>query len=379
MTVRTTLPELEHGRARTMARAGSAAWLLILCWPLWSLLDAEPGIPRVAWAFGGAALLAGCWLMITWRMFSSRGGTPRPWALAGLLGATLALLPVLGRPWAYVCFVLVVSALAASLRPVVFTAAVVVTAVVDVIALWVLGAPFAGIWWVPLVIAVQTAVVQSLKQMGVLVARLEAARAEVAQMAIENERLRFARDLHDILGHTLASIIIKSQLAARLARTDPDRAAREMADVEHATRQALDEVRHAVTGYRAPALSEELDKAARGLRAAGIELEVSPAEGPIPASAEILLAWAVREAVTNVLRHSRAGRCWIDLSVDDTAAGLEVRDDGTPPGDGAGAGRAGHGLTGLAERVAEAGGRLEAGSLPGRGYRLCVRVPLEES
>ncbi|MFI7130860.1 sensor histidine kinase [Nonomuraea sp. NPDC050153] len=272
-----------------------------------------------------------------------------------------------------------VSALAASLRPVVFVAATVVTAVVDVVVLRVLGAPFAGIWWVPLVIAVQAVVVQSLKQMGVLVARLEAARAEVAQMAVENERLRFARDLHDILGHTLTSITIRSQLAARLARTDPDRAAREMTDVEHAARQALDEVRHAVTGYRAPALSEELDKAARGLRAAGIELEVSPAEGPIPASAEIVLAWAVREAVTNVLRHSRAGRCRIDLSVDDTAAGLEVRDDGTPPNDESGAARAGHGLTGLAERVAEAGGRLEAGVPPGGGYRLCVRVPLEAS
>jgi two-component system, NarL family, sensor histidine kinase DesK len=379
VTVRTALPELEHGRARTLARAGSAAWLLLLCWPLWSLLDAEPGIARVAWAFGAVALFAGCWLMIMWRQLSGRGGSPRPWALAGLLGATPALFPVLGQPWAYVCFVFVVSALAASLRPVVFAAAVVVTAVVDVVALWMLGAPFEGIWWVPLVIAVQAVVVQSMKQMGVLVARLEAARAEVAQMAVENERLRFARDLHDILGHTLTSITIRSQLAARLARTDPDRAAREMTDVEHAARQALDEVRHAVTGYRAPALSEELDKAARSLRSAEIQVEVSPADGPIPASAEILLAWAVREAATNVLRHSRARHCWIDLSVDDTSAGLEVRDDGTQPGDEPGAGRAGHGLTGLAERVAEAGGRLEVGSLPGAGYRLRVRVPLEAS
>ncbi|MFC7583875.1 sensor histidine kinase [Nonomuraea antimicrobica] len=377
--MRTVPAVLDHGRARARARAGSAAWLLLLCWPLWSLLTADPGLVRVAWALGGVALLAVCWLMITWRLFSGRGGSPRPWALAGLLGATLALFPVLGLPWAYVCFVLVVSALAATLRPAGFVAAAVVTAVVEVVVLWALGASFAGIWWVPLVIAVQAVVAQSLKQMGVLVMRLEAARAEVAQMAVENERLRFARDLHDILGHTLTSITIRSQLAARLARTDPDRAAREMTDVEHAARQALDEVRHAVTGYRAPALSEELDKAARGLRSAGIELDVSPAEGPIPASAEILLAWAVREAVTNVLRHSRARHCRIVLSVDDSAAGLEVRDDGTPTGEGPGATRTGHGLTGLAERVAEAGGRLEAGPSPGGGYRLCVRVPVEAS
>jgi two-component system sensor histidine kinase DesK len=259
---------------------------------------------------------------------------------------------------------------------------------VEVLVLLAHGRPLAQVWWVPIAIAAQAAAVHSLRRMGLLVARLNAARAEVARLAVDNERLRFARDLHDTLGHTLTSITIRSQLAARLATADPGRAAREMTEVEQAARRALDEVRHAIAGYRAPSLSEELDTAARNLGVAGIEVRVSPADGPIPAAAETLLAWAVREAATNVLRHSRARHCWIDLHVNATAAGLDVRDDGRPatavpgggtePEGGTGPG-GGSGLAGLAERVGAAGGRLEVGTLPGGGYRLSARVPLEAS
>lgn len=154
--------------------------------------------------------------------------------------------------------------------------------------------------------------------------------------------------------------------------------------MERAARRALDEVRHAIAGYRAPSLSEELETATRTLGVAGIETTVSPADGPIPAAAETLLAWAVREAATNVLRHSRARRCWIGLRVDEAAATLEVRDDGRA-GHAPDAARstrrpdaaAGNGLAGLAERIGGAGGRLEVGALPGGGYRLRALVPLE--
>ncbi|MGN9788591.1 sensor histidine kinase [Nonomuraea sp. ZG12] len=385
----------DFGRGRRAARAGALAWLLLLGWPLWSLLESEPRAGRVVWAFGAVAVFAACWVAVMWRMFSGRRSLPP--AVTGLIVAALSLLPVLGPPWAYVSFVFVVSALATSLEGVAFALATAVTAGVEVVALIAQGVSFGGTWWLPVAVAAQAAAVDSMKRMGMLLARLDAARVEVAQLAVENERLRFARDLHDILGHTLTSIVIRSQLAARLARTDPDRAAREMTDMEQVARQALDEVRLAVAGYRAPALSEELDKAARELRLAGIELKVSPADGPIPAAAEALFAWAVREAATNVLRHSRGRHCWIDLRVDAGTASVEVRDDGPPGGGRAGVTtgeqpigtsapgvgrvepfgrRAGSGLTGLAERVAEAGGLLEVGRPASGGYRLYARVPL---
>ncbi|MGP3959168.1 sensor histidine kinase [Nonomuraea sp. 3N208] len=368
----------DFGRGRRAARVGGLVWLLLLVWPLWALLESGPGAWRVVWAFGAVAVFAACWVAVMWQMFS--GKRTLPWAVAGLLAAALSLFPVLGPPWVYVSFVFVVSALATSMEGVAFAVAMAVTAGVAVVALLVQGVSFGGIWWVPVAIAAEAAAVDSMKRMGMLLARLDAARAEVAQLAVENERLRFARDLHDILGHTLTSIIIRSQLAARLARTDPDRAAREMTDMEQVARQALDEVRHTVAGYRAPALSEELDKAARGLRMAGIELKVSPADGPIPAATETLLAWAVREAATNVLRHSRARHCWIDLRVDQATASLEVRDDGSPDAPAVPeAAHTGNGLTGLAERVAEAGGRLEVGRPAGGGYRLYARVPLGDA
>ncbi|MEU1726627.1 sensor histidine kinase [Nonomuraea sp. NPDC005692] len=397
MTGDAAVREVEFSRGRTAARAGACVWLLLVGWPLWSFLSTRPGVLAVVGVVAAVAVFAACWLRIMWRALSALGAAALTWTPVGLVAAALALLPVLRAPWAYVAFVFVVSALSACLPRAAFVGSVAVTTVVVVAALVAYGRPFGQVWWVPLAILVEAVTVASLKHLGEMVARLDAARAHVARLAVDNERLRFARDLHDTLGHTLTSITIRSQLAARLARTDPERAAREMADVERAARQALDEVRHAVAGYRAPSLSGELRTAAHSLDLAGIRLAVSPAGGPVPAAAETLLAWTVREAATNVVRHSRARHCRIDLAVDDHTATVEIRDDGpgteahgrkagaddaTDPGaEGAGgavaAGVGGNGLTGLAERIAAAGGRLEAGPLPGGGYRLHARVPLE--
>ncbi|SPL87358.1 sensor histidine kinase [[Actinomadura] parvosata subsp. kistnae] len=325
-----TVGELDVGKGRTAARVGSAAWLLLIAWPLWSFLASGPGAPAVVAALGLVAVFAACWLPIMWRMLSPLPNPPLPWALAGLTMSGLALLPLFGAPWAYTSFVFAISAFAASLRVRAFAMAVVATVVVEVLALLWTGAPMSQVWWVPLIIVVQTAAVSAMKSMGLLIARLNAARLEVARLAVENERLRFARDLHDTLGHTLTSITIRSQLAARLATTDTERAAHEMTEVEQTARRALDEVRHAIAGYRAPSLSEELETATRNLGVAGIEVTVSPADGPIPPAAEAQLAWAVREAATNVLRHSRARHCHIRLHVNDSSAAVEVLDDGHP-------------------------------------------------
>ncbi|THC52658.1 sensor histidine kinase [Streptomyces sp. A1499] len=207
--------------------------------------------------------------------------------------------------------------------------------------------------------------------------QLRRARATVAQLAANEERLRLARDLHDLLGHSLSLITLKSELAGRMLPDHPEAAAKQVADIEQVSRQALVDVREAVSGYRRRTLAGELAGARTALTAAGIAADVPP-EAPetLPdEEGETALAWALREAVTNVVRHSGARRCTVAFTARQTLAGprleLRVEDDGA-----GGAGPAGNGLTGLAERVAAVGGELDAGDAGRRGFRLTVRVPL---
>jgi two-component system sensor histidine kinase DesK len=198
------------------------------------------------------------------------------------------------------------------------------------------------------------------------------ARDELARSAVAEERLRFARDLHDLLGHSLSLIALKSELAGRLAEIDPARARAEMADVEAAARRALAEVRDAVSGYRQVSLAQALAEARSALSAAGITLR-SPAPGePLPGAVDAVLGWVVREATTNVLRHSGARAVTVDLVPGDGDVTLTVTDDGN----GAAAGVTGAGLTGLAERVEALGGRLAAGLAGSAGFRLAATLPL---
>jgi two-component system sensor histidine kinase DesK len=206
---------------------------------------------------------------------------------------------------------------------------------------------------------------------------LGAARDEIGRLAVADERLRFARDLHDLLGHSLSVIALKSELANRLIQDRPDQAAEHMRDIEAVTRRALSEVREAVAGYRRPLLGEELAGARSTLAAAGIEVDAGPAPTvELPPDAEAVLAWAVREGATNVLRHADARHVRISVAVTGRDAALELIDDGSGPcpdseSDGTG-------LAGLAERVARVRGQLDAAPRPdGGGFRLAVTVPLE--
>ncbi len=208
---------------------------------------------------------------------------------------------------------------------------------------------------------------------------LQAARGELAELAVAEERNRIARDLHDTLGHSLSVIALKSELARRLLPDDPARAEAELADVERVSREALASVRETVSGYRQPSLAIELAGARAALAAAGITGDVEPAPEDLPRNVDAILGWAVREGVTNVLRHSDATRARIRIITDGSSRAVEVVDDGRglAEDDRASDDRAGVGLAGLRERAAGLGGRVEAGPLPDRGFRLLVAVPAE--
>ena len=214
---------------------------------------------------------------------------------------------------------------------------------------------------------------------------LQLAREEIARLAVTAERLRIARDLHDLLGHNLSLITLKSELAGRLISVAPERAANEIGDVEHVARTTLQEVREAVGNYRQSTLANELLAAQQILMAAGIVYtceENEDIQGTLPPVIEAVLSWTVREGVTNVIRHSRARHCTVRVTRDTHDAHVEVIDDGTKTSVLPAAhivktaSTASNGLRGLTERIAALGGRCEAQAQERGGFRLAVSVPL---
>ncbi|WP_407289214.1 sensor histidine kinase [Streptomyces sp. BP-8] len=209
---------------------------------------------------------------------------------------------------------------------------------------------------------------------------LNATRQELARSAVEKERLRFSRDLHDLLGHTLSVVVVKAEAVRRLAPRNLDAALAQAADIEAVGRQALTEIREAVSGYREGSLSTELDRARSALEAAGIEPFVRQAGPPLSSQTGALLGWVVREGVTNTVRHSGATRCEIDVHADEERVRLTITDDGRGPvGTAAATARGlegGTGLKGLTERLAAAGGTLHSGPDGRRGFRVRAELPV---
>ncbi|MET8664450.1 sensor histidine kinase [Streptomyces tendae] len=219
-----------------------------------------------------------------------------------------------------------------------------------------------------------TMVTAAILSLSDAVRQLRAAREELATRAVAEERLRFSRDLHDLLGHTLSVIVVKSEAARRLAPRDLDAALTQITDIESVGRQALTEVREAVTGYREGSLGTELDRARSALSAADVDPVVHRSGPPLPPEAEALLGWVVREAVTNVVRHSGASRCEIAVAGSADRVRLTVTDNGA--GAAVAAQGPGTGLTGLRERLATAGGSLTAGAEPRGGFSVTAELPV---
>jgi two-component system sensor histidine kinase DesK len=367
-------------RQRAIKFLWTGIWLAYLSAPVSDLLHGghSDGVVVLGW-IGLVAFVAWYFLLI---FRTGRRDTTRT-VLGALtvLAAQSALLSLsLGREWLVLfVYVSVASGAALPLRLARFTIPA-VSALLTAIALAVPGgeAYLASLLLPALLGGFSMTGVRELIR---TTQELREARATVAQLAANEERLRLARDLHDLLGHSLSLITLKSELAGRMLPGHPEKAAQQVADIEQVSRQALVDVREAVTGYRRPRLGAELAGARDALTAAGIaaDLPADPGSPFTDASedSESALAWALREAVTNVVRHSGARRCTVDLvrcqTLDGPILELTVDDDGTGAPAGP-AGAPGSGLAGLAERLEKVGGTLEAGRSR-HGFRLVARAP----
>jgi two-component system sensor histidine kinase DesK len=204
-------------------------------------------------------------------------------------------------------------------------------------------------------------------------AKLLRAQEEIEHLATVAERERIARDLHDVLGHTLSMITLKAELAGKLLTTDPARAAAEIADVEQTARRALAEVREAVGGYRAQGLKAELARARQTLFSANVELDAGEPPRNIPPGEETVLALIVREAVTNIVRHAQATECRVRFVTAKDQILLIIKDNGRGT-----VTKEGNGLRGMRERAEALGGELswQSGSSLSRGLELRIQIPV---
>jgi two-component system sensor histidine kinase DesK len=396
----------EHARPpETAGRVAAAAFAVMLILPVRDLFRSHPSSARLALVLTGAAGFSGVFL---WRLVFTPGAARHPPRSTWLwLGVCLALAIALvagdgAQRWAPLF---------------IFLSAMVGVRIAMPWAAYGIGAcglaaavvlaptsPFDNTFAVTLEALGIGALTVGMRKLRATITELQEAREQLAQLAVTEERLRFARDLHDLLGHSLSLIALKAEVAGRLVAVDADRAAKEVADIDAVARDALVEVRQAVSGYRQPTLAEAVSTGRLALAAAGIDTTWDVADVALPEGIDAVLGWAVREAVTNVVRHSRARRCWVRVTAGLIETAAEVSDDGVghdacagagdgvghdacaDAGDGVGDGLArvggdglpewaGNGLTGLAERVSELGGHLEVACRPEGGFRLRASVP----
>ncbi|HEU4947982.1 MAG TPA: sensor histidine kinase [Kribbella sp.] len=349
----------------------ASVWLFYLSEPLQTMVTKSHGMERVVGIAALTLFALGYLSFFGWARRLRGGATPRvTWQRLGYLAGMLALaaltVPAAGQA-ALPCLVYVV-ALAMMSLPLRLGIAItlLLLATAELSLRLVPGWSDKGSYGFAIVLGALA--VFGMRRAMQRSIELAEARKDMAELAVQEERNRFARDLHDILGHSLTVITVKAELAGRLIDAQPERARTEVGDVEHLARAALADVRAAVAGYRELSLAGELVSARAALQAADIGADLPNSVDEVPEEQRELFAWVVREGVTNVVRHSGAKRCAVKAS----ATEIEVTDDGTGPT--AGAGTPGHGLVGLRERAAKMGATLDVGTAPSGGFRLAVRV-----
>ena len=360
-----------YPRQRLIYHFFTLVWLLFMAFPIVSFVESKPAATQLAAGLAASAVFVAVYVWLWVRFYARK---PRRGILIGggsLFAIALALALSSGQTWGGL-FIYVIAAFAGHLsdwrRGV--AAVIGITALMSGLA----ALEGAGIW--TLAIALEGLLVGSVVASSVYLGHtnraLQQAREDVARLMVAEERLRFARDLHDLLGHSLSVIVLKAELARKLSTVSPDRVAAEVSDIEQVARKALADVRDAVSGYREASLAAEIEQARSALAAAGVTVMVDQLRDSLPAPAENVLAWSLREGVTNVIRHAGATAARISLARRDGKAELELTDDGR----GAEDFHPGNGLTGLRERVAGREGTVEFGPAAGGGFRLHVSVPL---
>lgn len=355
------------------SRVGVIVGLLFLAGPLTDLFRADlPAWHRAAMLAGTALFVAAYVALLPPGRSLTRYPAAIPVLLAGMLVLAVTLLAG-GAPHSFVALLVYFVAAVGVVLP--------ATPAVAIIAATAAGVAIAGMaadaGWGALAATVLTIVAIGLMMTAFgRISRanreLRATREELARLAVSEERLRIARDLHDLLGHSLSVIALKSELARKLVEREPDRAAAELDDIQSVTRDALAGVREAVQGYRRLSLAHELEGARKALAAAGIDCSLGESTTELPEDIDAVLAWAVREGATNVIRHSGAHHCAIRVDTNADRAAVEIEDDGNGIVDS----RGGSGLSGLRERAQRLRGDLEAGAGPEGGFRLRLTVPL---
>lgn len=363
------------GRSRFLV---SAVWIAFILVPIVTAIGNRGSEPGHLLTIAGALLFTVVYFWLVIIAFDERGERLRYLLVATMLVLAIVLTLADRAGWGFL-FTYVAACIGIVLPSRLGLPAVMGCALIAVGCSLIDGQAGQAIGWGSSAVGVGLLLVL-LRDLRVRNQQLGEARAELATVAVARERERFARDLHDLLGHSLSVIAIKAELAGRLLPSEPSRAAREVSDLEQVARQALAEVRQAVSGYRQPTLDDELEGARMALTAAGIEAEVRRPAVMLDPDVEAVLAWAVREGATNVIRHSGARHCRVTVRAGLGDAEVEVVDDGGPAVIEAAQGPTrdggGHGIAGLAERAERVRGRLEAGRLDsGGGFRLAVTVP----
>ncbi len=337
------------------ARFVTPPFLLFLTSPIHRALTSGWPAVKVAAVVTGLILFAAGFIGVLFKNTPVLHTNRSPALVAATIAAGAAMVPALGVGWLSGLSIYAISLLLFNFdKRYWLPSLVAVTAVT-----WVASAAMGKSMSASMGIAAETLLVGTIQAAFYTQIRdkvaLRQARAELARLAVTEERLRIARDLHDLLGQRLSAVSLKAEVAARLVRRDPTRAAVEMGEVASVARDALSDVRATLSGYRTISLNGEIETATTLLTAAGIA--VRTAIEPLPAEADECAGWLVREAATNVIRHASASNCVIRVVSTETAATVEVSDDGAGRGTGVPP-DFGNGLTGLSERMTAIGGTL---------------------